>query len=94
VIPEQVGVAHISLQHVHGLVPRHVPHLEHRCAAAGRAGQEAGPPRMSAEVGCLDADPLGVGLADLANALIGEPLGAEYVAGADDPTTMAFLIGL
>jgi hypothetical protein len=36
-IPEQVGVAHIGQQHVHRLVPRHVPHLEHRCAVAGCA---------------------------------------------------------
>ena len=32
-IPEQVGVAHRGLQHVHALVPAHVPHLEHRGAA-------------------------------------------------------------
>jgi hypothetical protein len=40
-IPEQVGVAHIGLKHVHTLGPRHVPHLKHRGAAARRAGQEA-----------------------------------------------------
>jgi hypothetical protein len=34
-IPEQIGVAHIGLQHVHRFVPRHVPHLEYRGAAAG-----------------------------------------------------------
>ena len=37
-VAEKISVAHIGLQHVHRLVPRHVPHLEHRCAAARRAG--------------------------------------------------------
>jgi hypothetical protein len=34
-IPEQIGVAHIGLQHIHAFVSRHIPHLEHRSAAAG-----------------------------------------------------------
>jgi hypothetical protein len=50
VSPEQVGVPHVGLQHVHRLVKRHVPHLEHRSAAARGAGQEAGPQGMGAEV--------------------------------------------
>ena len=41
VIPKQIGVAHVRLQHVHRFVPRHVAHLEHGSAAAGCAGQEA-----------------------------------------------------
>ena len=41
-ITEQFGIAHVGLHHVHGLVPRHVPHLEHGSTTAGRAGQEAG----------------------------------------------------
>jgi hypothetical protein len=40
-IPEQVCVTNVGLQYVHRLVPRHIPHLEHRSAAARRAGQEA-----------------------------------------------------
>jgi hypothetical protein len=46
---EEVWVANVGLQHVHRLVPRHVPHLEHRYAAAGGAGQEAGAQGMGAE---------------------------------------------
>jgi hypothetical protein len=82
-IPEQIGVAHVCLQHVHALVPRHVPHLEHGGTAAGRTGQEAGPQRMGAEIGCLEADTLGVGLHDGTDALIGEPLGTEPAALGD-----------
>jgi hypothetical protein len=62
VIPEQIGVAHIGLQHVHALVPAHVPHLERRSAAARRAGQEAGAWQMGAEIGRLEPNPLGIGL--------------------------------
>jgi hypothetical protein len=57
-----IGIAHVGLQHVHGLVPRHVPHLEYPCAAAARAGQEAGPQGMGAEVSRLEPNPLGIGL--------------------------------
>jgi hypothetical protein len=35
---------------------------------------------MGAEVGCLEADPLGIGLDDLADALIGEALRVRRVA--------------
>jgi hypothetical protein len=38
---------------------------------------------MGAEVGCLEPDVLGVGLDDLVNALISEPLGAEPAALGD-----------
>ena len=68
-IAEQIGVAHVGLQHIHRLVPRHVPHLEHRGAAAGGAGQEAGAQRMGAEVGGFEAEPAGIGLDDLADGL-------------------------
>jgi hypothetical protein len=80
-VPEQISVAHIGLQHVHDLVPRHVPHLEHGSAAAGCAGQEAGAERMGAEVGPLEPDPLGIGLDDAAYTLIGEPLVRERCVG-------------
>ena len=48
-IPEQVRVTHVRLQHVHALVLRHVAHLENRSAAARCAGQEAGPQGMGAK---------------------------------------------
>jgi hypothetical protein len=38
---------------------------------------------MGAEVGCLEADPLGISLHDAAYALICEPLGAEPAALGD-----------
>jgi hypothetical protein len=38
---------------------------------------------MGAEVGRLEADALGIGLDDVAHALIGEPLGAEPAALGD-----------
>jgi hypothetical protein len=41
-ITEQVDVANIGLQHVHRLVPRHVPHLEYARTPASRTRQEAG----------------------------------------------------
>jgi hypothetical protein len=40
---------------------------------------------MGAEVGCLEPDALGVGLNDLAHALIREPLCAEPAAFGDGP---------
>jgi hypothetical protein len=40
-IPEQIGVAHIRLQHVRRLVPGHVSHLEDEGAPACCTGQEA-----------------------------------------------------
>ncbi len=42
-IPEQIGVSYVGLQHVHRLVRRQVPYLEHGSTAARRAGQETGP---------------------------------------------------
>jgi hypothetical protein len=50
VIPEQIGGPDIGLEHVHGLVPGRVAHLEHRNTMAGRTGQESGTQRMGAEV--------------------------------------------
>jgi O-methyltransferase domain/Dimerisation domain len=41
VIPEQIGVPDIGLEHV-PLVPGHVAHLDHRNTMAGRTGQESG----------------------------------------------------
>jgi hypothetical protein len=41
-VTKQIGIAHVRLQNVHAFVPAHVPHLEHRRAAARCAGQEAG----------------------------------------------------
>jgi hypothetical protein len=49
VVPEQIGVADIGLEHVR-LVPGRVPHLEHRSTAADCTDQEAGAERMGAEV--------------------------------------------
>jgi hypothetical protein len=52
-VPEQISVADIGLQHVHRLVPRHVPHLEHGRASAVGTGQEPGAQGVGAEIGCL-----------------------------------------
>jgi hypothetical protein len=79
-IPEQIGVAHVGLEHVHRFVPRNVPHLENGGAAARCAGQEAGAQGMGAELGPLEPDPFGIGLHDAADGLVGEPLGAEPAA--------------
>jgi hypothetical protein len=35
---------------------------------------------MGAEIGCLEADPLDIGIKDLGDTLIGEPLGSEPAA--------------
>jgi hypothetical protein len=80
-IPEQIGVSDVGLQHVHRLVQRHVPHLEHGGAAACCADQETGSQGMGAEIG--RPDPLGVCLHDAADRLIGEPLRAEPAAFGD-----------
>ena len=42
VIPEQIGVPDIGQEHVPGLVPGHVAHLDHQNTMAGRTGQESG----------------------------------------------------
>ena len=45
-LPEQVGVAHVDLQHIHAFVPEHVPHHEHtlvrKPARKERAPKSAG----------------------------------------------------
>jgi hypothetical protein len=84
VIPEQIGVAHIGLQHVHAFVPAHVAHLENAGAPACRAGEKSRPRGMGAEIGRFRADPLGVGFDEVANALIGETIGAEPANGSVD----------
>jgi hypothetical protein len=57
-IPETLGYllsSNARLQHIDRLVPGHVPHLEHRSAAAGGAGQESGAQRP--EVGSQGLGP-------------------------------------
>jgi hypothetical protein len=61
-VPERIRVADVGLQHVHALMPAHISHLEYRRAAAGRAGQEAGPQGVGAEVGRLEPEARGMGL--------------------------------
>jgi transposase len=39
-VPEQIGIPNVGLQHVHALVSRHVPHLENGGATARGARQE------------------------------------------------------
>jgi hypothetical protein len=56
-LPEQVGVAHVDLQHIHAFVPEHVPHHEHLGAATGDAGEEAGAQRTGTEVCGLQPKP-------------------------------------
>ena len=86
-IPEQVGVTHVRLQHVHRFVSRDATHLEHRGASAGRAGKQAGAQltgseiqRTGSEIHRIEPKALSIGLDEIADRLVGEPRGAEPAA--------------
>jgi hypothetical protein len=60
VIPKQIGVAHVGLQHVHALVPAHVAHLEHRGLGIVAKHHARFQTEMVALLGSLDAKALGI----------------------------------
>jgi hypothetical protein len=75
--------------------PRHVSHLEHRCISAGGTGSRR--VANGCEIGCFEPDPLGIGLNDLADTLIGKasvqsrpPLATSLMPAANSHDLMAF----